>query len=245
MDPSSVGRDFAMRRSTLLVLTAALTAALTTVVTAASAGAHHSDVVAVWDLDEPPGSTVLHDSGGHGHHGRISPGVLVGVPAPVGIVHRFSGSSAPGDGHVVPSHPALEPGRGDYGVSLHLRTTRSSFNVVQKGQSGASGGMVKLEVEDGRFRCLFRGSGVSTGLASPFRIDDGEWHTVRCQRHRGEVVLAVDHVVVGRRPDRSGTIVNGWEVAIGAKSRCNQVTVGCDPFSGDLNWVRIDQGIPK
>jgi hypothetical protein len=234
-----------MRRPILLVLTAALTAVVTAVVTTAPAGAHHSDVLAVWDLDEPVGSTVLKDSSGHGHHGRIGANVVVGVGDPVGIVHRFPGSSAPGGGHVVPNHPALEPGRGDYGVSLHFRTRRSSFNVVQKGQSGASGGMVKLEVEHGRFRCLFRGSGGSSGLASPFRIDDGQWHTVRCQRHRGEVVLAVDHVVVARRPDRSGTIANGWEVAIGAKSRCNGVTVGCDPFSGDLNWVRIDRGIPK
>lgn len=233
-----------MRRSILSVI-AVLTALVTAIVTTQPAAADHSDAVGLWEMDERRGATVLVDSSGHGHHGRISPGVTTEVRLPDGVVHRFPGGFSPGGAHAVPSAPRLEPGTGDYGVSLRFRTTRSSSNVVQKGQSAASGGMWKLEVERGRLRCLFRGIAGSAGLESPGRIDDGAWHVARCQRHRGEVVLAVDGVVVGRRPDRSGTVHNGWEVAIGGKTRCHQVTVGCDPFLGDIDWVRIDRGIPK
>jgi len=235
-----------MPRSAPMALLATLTALAATALTAgAPVAADHSDTIAMWGMDERRGSSVLVDSSGHGHDGRIGDRVLTEVRLPVGTVHRFAGLPSPAGIHVVPSAARLSPATGGYGVSVRFRTSGVTSNLVQKGQSGTSGGMWKLEIDDGRLKCLFRGSAGNAAVASSERVDDGAWHVVRCQRHGGRVELVIDGAVVARRSDSAGRIANNWEVAIGGKSRCNQVSVGCDPFAGDVDWVRIDRGIPK
>ncbi|MBI5089945.1 MAG: PKD domain-containing protein, partial [Actinobacteria bacterium] len=35
---------------------------------------------------------------------------------------------------------------------------------------------------------------------------------------------------------------NNWDLTIGGKPECDQVTVTCDYFTGDIDWVRIEKG---
>ena len=217
-------------------------------IAAPPAGAQDGGVVADWRLDERRGSTVLVDSSGNGLNGRIGAAVITEVRLPVGIVHRFPAVHAPngrtGHVHTVADNSLLDPGSGSFGVTVWFRTGRPTQNLVQKGQSGVAGGYWKMEMESGRARCLFRGSG-DAGVASPRRVDDGAWHELRCVRRDGRVRMELDGREVVSTVDDAGVIANTWEVAMGGKSRCDQVRVQCDLFSGDMNGVRIDHGMVK
>ncbi len=63
-----------------------------------------------------------------------------------------------------------------------------------------------------------------------------------CERDGGTTQLSVDGVRTSVRTGLSGTVNNTWELAIGGKSRCNQVDVGCDFFAGDIDYVRVMKG---
>jgi hypothetical protein len=56
------------------------------------------------------------------------------------------------------------------------------------------------------------------------------------------VAIFVDGVRQGRVTGSTGTIANTWVLSIGGKSRCDQYRVGCDYFSGDIDYVRILKG---
>jgi hypothetical protein len=213
------------------------------------AGAQDGGVVADWRLDERRGSTVLVDSSGNGLNGRIGAAVITEVRLPVGIVHRYPATYPPngrtGHVHTVPDSSRLDPGSGSFGVTVWFRTGRPTQNMVQKGQSGVAGGYWKVEMESGRARCLFRGGSGDAGVASPGRVDDGAWHELRCVRRDGRVRMELDGREVASTVDDAGVVANTWELAIGGKSRCDQVRVDCDLFSGDMNGVRIDHGVVK
>ncbi len=208
-----------------------------------------SGVVADWRFEERRGASVLTDSSGFGRNGRIGAAVITEVRLPVGIVHRFSGpdgrAGVTGHVHTVPDHPSLDPASGPFGVTVTFRTTTATQNMVQKGQATVSGGFWKIEMSDGRGRCLFRGSTGDAFVQTTRRLDDGAWHELRCVRSDGRVRLEVDGREEASTVDDAGVIGNTWELAIGGKSRCDEVRVSCDLFRGDMNGVRIDHGLVK
>jgi hypothetical protein len=172
----------------MLVVTAALAGVLAL---AGAASAAVDRPVAVWEMNEAAGATT---------HGRLERqraqrrrrGRRAGGDRPRRWGHRLpvslqatqhapGRSRAPGDG----AHDnRLNPGSGDFAVELRMRTTHSFGNVIQKGQAGARGGYWKFQQPSGKSSCLFRGSaGSGTASAgSTVRVDDGNWHTVRCER---------------------------------------------------------------
>ena len=50
----------------------------------------------------------------------------------------------------------------------------------------------------------------------------------------------VDGAVTGRNRNPTGTIANTRPVTIAGKGNCDQVTITCDYFSGDIDYVRIE-----
>ena len=208
---------------------------------AAAAGSH---VIASWEMNEPPGARTMVDGSGHGFDGRI--GREVGRARTGGAAgYRYArldpDTPPPHPQHVVivPDAAALDPGDRDYTVALRLRTTYQFGNIVQKGQATVAGGNWKLQIPRGIVQCLFRGSAGQIIVSSPRSYNDGRWHTVVCERRSGGVMLSVDGRTVARRSGRTGRIANSWPVAIGGKTACDQIDVGCDYYAGDLDWVRI------
>ena len=196
-----------------------------------------------WELDEDPGSTVLVDADGD-RDGTIGESVeLTGDSR-----HRWSTVAPddspydPGRVHLVEDHPDLDPGDERTVVLVRLRTDSSKGNIVQKGQSGTSGGFFKMEMDDGRVACQFRGSDGSVFVRSDERIDDGAWHDVLCERDGDTVTLVVDGSVAERTDGTTSTISNEMPFAIGGKSSCDQDSVGCDYFSGELGRVVLAKG---
>lgn len=205
-----------------------------------------SDLVARWDMNESRGSRSMKDASGHGLNGLIGREVSAGVRVDGATGYRFS-RLQPDDPPAHPQHLAvvadrgpLDPGDRDFAVTVRLRTTYRFGNVIQKGQATVAGGSFKLQIPSGILQCMFRGSGGTLLVQSPRPLNDGRWHTVRCDRTEAGLSLAVDGSTVARRSGWTGWISNSWPLTIGGKTDCNQIDVGCDYYAGDLDYVSID-----
>jgi hypothetical protein len=202
-----------------------------------------STTVGLWNLNEVRGTRTAWDGSGLGHNGRVGSDITTGQKVSGATAYRFPTWNSTPENHevIVPESDRLDPGRSDYAVSVRFRTAREDSNILQKGQSGTAGGYWKIEIHNGIVKCQFRtstGSHVTVGSGTK-RVDDGAWHSVRCGRDGATAQLYVDGVRKEVRAGLSGTINNTWELAIGGKSRCNDVTVGCDFFAGDIDFVSI------
>jgi hypothetical protein len=244
MITSAGSREDAMRSRRSL--TVALTVGTVLIATAATADASSHRPVAVWEMDEHSGARTMMDSGGRGLHGRIGSEVHTDTSVNGATGYRFDrlepDTPPTHPGHLVTVRDAdvLDPGTRDYAVTVRLRTTGKFGNIIQKGQATVSGGNFKLQIPSGIVECLFRGSSRSILVSSPRRLNDGRWHTVRCERTGDGVSLSVDGSAVARRSGWTGRIANSWPVSIGGKTDCDQMDVGCDYYAGDLDYVEID-----
>jgi hypothetical protein len=213
-------------------------------VASSSAGAQ-SGVLADWRMDESAGATTLIDSSGNGFHGVMGSAVEIGRKDGSSTFHRWPYISSralpvPARLHVM-NQAALNPGTGDYAVEIRFRGTVNDGNITQKGQSGNSGGMWKIELHSGYPTCLFRGSSGNGGIRVSTKVTDGKWHVLRCERRATQVVMVLDGVIVGRKQGATGNISNNANVVIGGKQTCDSVTIECDYYRGDLDYVRIDR----
>lgn len=107
------------------------------VATALPAGAAATQTLALWNLNERAGSTVLQDSSGHGISGTIGSHVVSN-----GSYENFPYVPGGDGGLVDPQHldlvnsSLLNPGTRDYSVTFRLKFTLALGNPMQKGQTG-------------------------------------------------------------------------------------------------------------
>ena len=73
-------------------------------------------------------------------------------------------------------------------------------------------------------------------------LNDGQWHTVRCERTATKVVMTIDGIKKRTGTGPTGSISNSAPLAIGGKSTCDQIKITCDYFVGDIDFVRIEKG---
>jgi hypothetical protein len=212
------------------------------------AGAVASNPVAVWEMNEARGATVMVDSSGHGLNGTIGTEVTTGFTFAGATGYDFAwllpNTPPPHPQHIVavPDNTSLDPGTRDYAVTVRMRTTSSFGNVVQKGQSTVPGGNWKIEAPLGFIRCMFKGSSGGLLIKSDRTVKDGLWHTIRCERTATALTLTIDGVLSARGVGATGNISNTWPVSIGGKSYCNQTTITCDYFPGEIDRIQIDAG---
>lgn len=240
------------RRGWMLALSGMLMAGLLAVIAAATPVAAAADqTVARWEMNEVSGATTMHDSSGNGIDGQIGSAVQTNW--------TFAGATGYRWAHTPPNTPPaqperlvtvsdsrLNPGTDDFAVTVRFRTTHSYGNMIQKGQATTVGGYFKWQIPNGQVTCLFRGVGGGGEILSksvhsgPNRLNDGDWHTVRCERKGNEVVMTVDNDLVRRGIGPTGSISNDYPLTIAGKLNCNQVEVTCDYFAGEIDWVHIE-----
>jgi hypothetical protein len=234
-------------RRRLLTVTAALAGVLALAVPANAASYPPATIL---QMNEGPGATTADDDTVNGLDGIVGSHVQTGVALTGGgMAYRFPyikpNTPPPDPAHLVtiPHDERLNPGTGNFAVEFRMRTTHSFGNVIQKGQAGSKGGYWKFQQPSGKISCLFRGSaGSSTASAgSTVRVNDGNWHTVRCERTSSMVTMLIDGVVTGRNRNATGTIANTRPVTIAGKGNCDQVEITCDYFSGDIDYVKIEK----
>ena len=213
-------------------------------------------VVGDWAMDETSGQTMI-DTSGNGLDGYIGSSVKINWPTPTGRGYHFEGPLNVQNRErlvLVDDNPMLDPGTGTYSVNVRFRTNGSRPNILQKGQSQDTGGMWKLVIHTGWPRCHYRDENYNTKAIgfkkSPnpnAKVDDGDWHTLRCQRNLNSVCVYLDEgtpTAMSKCIKGSiGRIDNKWPLSIGGKMRCNprRATTTCDYFNGDIDWVRIEK----
>jgi PKD repeat protein len=90
--------------------------------------------------------------------------------------------------------------------------------------------------------CLFKGSNgqVATQVTSP--LNDEQWHDLTCVYTPTGVTAYVDGAYNSRKNGSAGTIDNTFPMTVGGKISCNQDTVTCDYFSGQIDFLKISKG---
>jgi Laminin G domain len=209
-----------------------------------------------WPMNETSGQTMV-DVSGNALDGYIGSSVLINVPTDDGTGYRFQGPLNVQNRErlvLVDDTPMLDPGTEAYSVSVRFRTFGSRPNILQKGQSEDTGGYWKLVIHTGWPRCHYRDENYNTKaigfVRSPdpnAKVNDGDWHTLRCQRNLDSVCVYLDEgtPTAMSRCIRGaiGLIDNKWPLSIGGKMRCDplRASTTCDYFNGDIDWVRIER----
>jgi hypothetical protein len=196
------------------------------------------------ELNDAPGSSVARDSSGLGHNGRIGSLVsMTGQWAHFGY-HPDTVDLGNAPLIVIPdaADGSLDPGSGAFSVAIRYRSTYGE-NLFQKGQATTSGGQFKIEFHAGKITCGLKTSGgnavVNTGDVP---VENGVWHTIRCDRTADSLAIYVDGVRKGRSTKHTGNLDNKFPWTLGGKSVCNGQPVTCDYFSGDIDYVRVTKG---
>lgn len=203
--------------------------------------------LANWQMNEGPNASVMVDSSGH-VNGTIGSAVVTGFTfnGATGYHWPFTSPTAPPakpERIVQANSSTLNPGSGNYTVTLRYRTTKHFGNIVQKGQAGSAGGYFKVENPHGQINCVFRGvvSGklVRKAVTSPAVLSDGAFHVATCTRTANALTLTIDGSVVDTAHGSTGNISNTRPVTIGGKLNCDQINTTCDYFTGDIDYITI------
>jgi len=237
-----------MRRNSRVigVLGAAVLAGATLLVTASPADAAATTLVASWQMNEAGGARVMADSSGHGITGAIGSAVATGVQTSGTIDYQWSSvnPTAPPpkpERLVQVNNSALNPGTRDYAVTIRYRTTHSYGNIIQKGQNATAGGYFKFEQPNGFITCLFKGAtGQQRAIVSKIALNDGAFHTVRCERTTNQLTMTIDSSTKYTLTGPTGGISNTIPLTIGGKLNCDQIKVTCDYFAGTIDWITIE-----
>jgi hypothetical protein len=239
-----------MARRSLLPTTAAAVAGLLLIAAGAAStpGAQAAtSTVANWQMNESAGATVMKDSSGNGLNGAIGSKVTMGATYSGATGYRFSYTkpntppAQPEKLVVVPDNDLLDPGTSDFVITIRYRTTHGFGNIVQKGQSTSSGGRWKLQAPKGVLQCVWRGSIRQVAIGSGGALDNGQWHTVRCENTGTKIGMSVDGGTTRWVAKTTGSITNTKPVTIGGKKDCDQINVTCDYFAGDIDYIRIEK----
>jgi hypothetical protein len=200
-------------------------------------------------LNEAAGVRTTLDSSGQGHHGVIGSHPVMNGEYATFDHHPESQRIAYRDAHliVVPDagDGSLDPGAGNFSVEVRFRTLLvgdETPNLLQKGQSGASGGQVKLQLARGRLSCTFKTPQGTATATSSTSVADGAWHVVRCDRTPTSVTVFVDGARSGARTATTGTLNNNKPWVVGGKQQCDARNVDCDYFAGAVDYLRLTKG---
>lgn len=202
------------------------------------------------ELNEAFGARTAVDSSGLGHHGVIGSHLVMNGAYATFDYHPDTQHIAYHDAHllVVPdaADGSLDPGSGNFSVEIGFRTTllvsSETRNLVQKGQSGAAGGQVKLQIDHGRLSCTFKTPQGTATATTSVSVADGVWHVVRCDRTPTSVTVYVDSVRSGLRNAVTGTLNNTKPWTVGGKQQCDARSVDCDYFAGEVDFLRLTKG---
>lgn len=228
-------------------------AVVLSVASAAPANAAATITLADWQMNETPGATVMTDNSGNGIEGSIGSAVQTDFLVDGSTAYHWTLTPpnqppAQPERLILVDSAQLNPGTRDYAVTIRFRTTHSVGNMIQKGQAGSPGGYFKWEIPNGRLRCQFtskdgRGNVIANRSAkAPLNmpLNDGQWHTVRCEK-TDRVTMTIDGTTVVQSSRATwGPISNDVPLTIAGKSNCDQITITCDYFAGEIDWVKIE-----
>lgn len=218
-------------------------------VMAAPAASGESSIGADYQMNEADGATVMTDSSGNGIDGVIDQsGLDTGYEIDGAVGYHWDRRNpneppaSPERVIQVADNSQLDPGSDVFTVEIRFRTKENFGNIIQKGQAATKGGQWKIQNPQGRPSCLFKGSIGRSATRVKTPLNDNQWHTLTCVRDMDGVKVYVDGVFNNQKRGYTGTIDNAMPMAIGGKINCDQITITCDYFSGQIDYVRITRG---
>ena len=169
----------------------------------------------------------------------------------------FTGSEAVFNGTTsritVPYNPNLSRGTADVTASVQVNTTYMpgtgslDFDLIR---SSPTGKMYKVELfphgGKAQAQCIFHGSlnGTATRITikGTRKMNDGNWHTITCQKTATKVTLTTDNIVENSQTIQIGTIHlgKGKMFAIGYKP--NTTAGGADHYIGAMKNLSVAIG---
>jgi hypothetical protein len=189
--------------------------------------------------------TVVRDSSGRRHHGRVvvqDGGTLRRVP---GLVRRGAGfpGVCRGCGRAiveVRDRRGLDPGRAAFvfgaAIKVSPRAGARGANLVQKGYFKQRGGQYKLQLTAaGTPSCVVYGSGGRITVTATRDVTNGRWHRLSCTRAQGRVTLRIDGRVRSSETGATGRIQNTASVRVGGK----KINPANEQFHGHLDSVYV------
>jgi hypothetical protein len=193
--------------------------------------------MATFDMNEPAGATTMIDTSGNGLDTALPGSVQTGFVFDGAVGYHWDRkppNEPPADPsriiQVADTGDLLDPQGDTFTVEIRYRTKEKFGNIIQKGQSASKGGQWKIQNPQGRPSCLFKGSLGRDATRSPIALNDNLWHTLTCLRTPTSVSLYVD------------VINNTIPMTIGGKINCDQITITCDYFSGEIDYVHVSRG---
>lgn len=249
-----VGPVGVLKRSIVAFLSAVVLTAVATTAQAriqAAAAATGPVLVADWEMNEAPGSTTMVDSTGNGHNGAISPDAASAGLTLTGSTYSWSlrcpacPPAALPRVVQVPDSAALDIPDPSVTQTIEFRfkTPKGYGNIMQKGQALDTGGQIKIENPNGLTQCVYIGANRSyVAVPSPIKLNDNQWHVFKCVHTATQIQTWVDGVEVAFKNFVTGPIDNTQPFVIGGKTRCDQVKVTCDYYTGEIDWVHIYNG---
>ena len=168
-------------------------------------------VTAFYEMNEPPGTTVMHDSGPNGLNAPVDPtgvtsGAVFAGATGYNWVHRAPEAPPPSPERVIQIPDNAEPRAGQRAV--HDRAPVPHQGELRQHHPEGPGPVPGRTVEDpgpqGIPSCLFSGSGgqVATGAKTP--LNDEQWHNLTCVLTSTGVTMYVDGSSATARTARPG-----------------------------------------
>jgi hypothetical protein len=225
----------ARRAGAIRVARLLLAGALACLACGAIAEGAFAATVARWHMDETSG-TVMRDAV-RSHNGSFANHLVqLGQPGFSGFAYGFNGSTS----YVsVPSASDLNPVSANLTITIRLKTTLlpppEDWDLIRKGVYSTPGGEWKVEYyPSGQAACAFKGSSKYSELIAGPKLNNGQWHTVRCVKASSAIKLIVDGQTFSKSVT-TGSIANSVPVVIGAYP-------GSEYFKGALDEVSISVG---
>lgn len=207
---------------------------------ASPAMARSTTTVALWNMGETSGSTMV-DSSGNGNDGSISSKVDLGQSGKSGKAYGFNGD---GGLVTVPNSSSLSSsGSGSFSVSLYFKSSTKpsssvgDYDLIRKGLGTTSGGDWKIEVlRSGVVFCHFRGSSRAVDVTGSKNVVDGSFHKLTCKVSSSGTELLIDGTSQKKSSKKPGDIENSSSLTIGSKNSHDDQTTGV------LDSVSITKG---
>jgi hypothetical protein len=209
-------------------------------------------LIADYELNEPANSTVMVDTSGNNLNGTIDPAAAANGLTLDGSEYTWSYRipdqppvQLPRIVQVVPESNLLDipDPNVTQTITFRFKTSHPFGNIMQKGQATDPGGQIKIENPGGYTQCVYHGGNRSyVAVPSPIKLNDNKWHTFGCVHKSSEIQVWVDGVEVNHEKFSTGYINNGYPFVVGGKSRCDQIKVTCDYYSGQIDWIHVYNG---
>jgi hypothetical protein len=223
------------RRSSLrLGLVVALVVGPATVLPVSTARAEGPRTMATWHMDETSGTRMVDSTGDHpGKLHSVTLGRPVGLDSD-GTGYGFNGRSS----YVsIPDSADLNPGADDVHISFNMMTTSApatpDWDLVRKGVEPEQRYKVELQ-PGGQVSCIFTGSAGTAIVQQGPAVDDGKWHSIRCEKFSSSVKLTIDGTAYSTRKS-VGSISNSSDMVVGARP-------GSEFYQGDLDELTFTIG---